>query len=628
MNQLDMSVVIGFRDWGGTRLGLAVNSVQRAFGRYHGEVILVDYGSADKSVAVDVAERTDAKLVQVASASEWSRSRALNAGFAVANGRLFVSTDADMLFGPTTLETIYEWWQHSGPSAMFLQCRDLPEEITLDDLDAQSLDWSYLESASSLRPRWGVGGMMAISKTQFRELRGFDERMATYGREDMDFALRARRLGLRMVWVEDKKARIYHMWHSPTVAEIQKDPKALSAVSLNRKIYSEDSTVVRNRVEWIHRGTEATPIVSAIVDASRTNSTEIVRMLLLQTIVDLEILIVNDDQGIVNKFADGRVRIVTENFINFRSLIDSSRGKYVLLLSNIEIIARDFVEAILKKVGGMTRVVFSGELSGPSCERSRMLADREQGLGACMFERDVLRNLSDSVDISEGIDYDVIVNILDENYILHGISEDSYFEGKNLRGNADPNESVKAENNSKIDRFWPFKIPQGSRIDVQLCGNDILSLEASRVDGDLTTTRLSVDDRDIDSRSLIRGASLADLLYAASHHLRISPVTDSTNLAHVGGDGFEWAATVLKEIGNPAGWIPYSAVFASAEVDSLAIEVASPSSIQSTIRRIQDDQIEEMTVVLTRDSVESKKLISTLSHHVKFVVAGDNRKVS
>lgn len=45
--QVDVSVVIGFRDWGLRRIRLAVESVQSSFGRFNGEVIISDYGSVD-----------------------------------------------------------------------------------------------------------------------------------------------------------------------------------------------------------------------------------------------------------------------------------------------------------------------------------------------------------------------------------------------------------------------------------------------------------------------------------------------------------------------------------------------------------------------------------------------------
>ena len=103
----DVSVVIGFRDWGLRRIRLAVQSVQASFGRFDGEVIISDYGSIDPEANKALAEELGCTYVYTP-AEVWSRSRALNAGFAISRGALLVSTDADMIFSPESFERIVE----------------------------------------------------------------------------------------------------------------------------------------------------------------------------------------------------------------------------------------------------------------------------------------------------------------------------------------------------------------------------------------------------------------------------------------------------------------------------------------------------------------------------------------
>ena len=98
----DVSVVIGFRDWGLRRLELALTSVKESFGRYDGEVILSDFGSLNRTENERLAERVGAKYVYSEGEENWSRSRALNAGFSIAQGDILVSTDADMVFTPVS----------------------------------------------------------------------------------------------------------------------------------------------------------------------------------------------------------------------------------------------------------------------------------------------------------------------------------------------------------------------------------------------------------------------------------------------------------------------------------------------------------------------------------------------
>ena len=88
MKPMDVSVVIGFRDWGLQRIHLAVESIQRSFGRFNGEVIISDYGSIDPKANEALAKELGCKYVYTAGAEVWSRSRALNAGFAVSGGIL------------------------------------------------------------------------------------------------------------------------------------------------------------------------------------------------------------------------------------------------------------------------------------------------------------------------------------------------------------------------------------------------------------------------------------------------------------------------------------------------------------------------------------------------------------
>src|SRR5699024_5341198 len=125
MSDLDLSVVIGFRNWGVERLRRSVASMRAAAGDVRMEVIISDYGSDDPAQPGAVAAELGAHHRHAAGDSVWSRSRALNAGVAVASGELLVSTDAYMLFAPGSFEAIVEAARRAMPAALFLQCRDL-----------------------------------------------------------------------------------------------------------------------------------------------------------------------------------------------------------------------------------------------------------------------------------------------------------------------------------------------------------------------------------------------------------------------------------------------------------------------------------------------------------------------
>lgn len=317
MTTIDISVVIGFRNWGAQRIKMSAQSILASFGKYRGEIIISDYGSDDPAPIKAIAEELGLKYIYTAGDTVWSRSRALNAGFSIADGKILVSTDADMLFSPDSFGVIYETIASQPNSALFLQCRDLPTTMSAEALQEYSGDitWDELEAAGRLRPRWGMGGMMAISRTGMNAVRGFDERLHTYGGEDLDFALRARRAGYKTVWIDDPRVRMYHMWHPSSRAAADESEAGRAAVQFNKDVVYNDTTTLRNTLRWKHRLPDATPLVTvAMATYNRADLiAESIQSVLMQTVPDFELVIVDDGssdntRAIVESFDDSRIR--------------------------------------------------------------------------------------------------------------------------------------------------------------------------------------------------------------------------------------------------------------------------------------------------------------------------------
>ncbi|TKW73208.1 MAG: glycosyltransferase, partial [Staphylococcus hominis] len=311
----DISVVIGFRDWGALRLELALESIRQSFGQFDGEVILSDFGSTDHEANRRLAQRLGVKYVFTPDQGYWSRSEALNAGFVHADGEILVSTDADMVFTPKAFERIAAVAKQDGQSAYFLQCRDLPEGMDDSWVAEHPNSWKEMERASRLRPRWGMGGMMAIPREGFDLIRGFDERLHTYGGEDLDFAQRARRAGYRTVWIDDPEVRMYHMWHPKTINTVNQTDEGREAVRFNRSVVHHDKSFVRNTNQWKHRRGDENPAVSVAI--STYNRADFLRETILsvlnQTMQDFEIVIVDDGgsdhtKQVVDEFNDSRIK--------------------------------------------------------------------------------------------------------------------------------------------------------------------------------------------------------------------------------------------------------------------------------------------------------------------------------
>jgi glycosyltransferase involved in cell wall biosynthesis len=338
-NNIDISVVIGFRNWGQRRLQLAVKSIQESFGSITGEVIVSDYGSDDGQVTRQGIESTGARYVYTETDGTWSRSRALNAGFATAKGTVLVSTDADMIFSPHSFEVIGKSLLNDPSLCVLLQCRDLPEAWGDLEVAEAGFNWETFDSVSRLRPRWGMGGMMAVHRDIYARIRGLDERMHTYGGEDIDFATRAKRAGQRLLWVDHPDVRMYHMWHQPTRALVEVAQEARDAIQYNKNIVYNDKSFVRNTSIWTHRLEGAPPLVSvAIATQNRAKYlSESINSVLGQSMQDFEIVVVDDGstddtREVVEAFQDSRIRYIYQNQAGVAAArnraADESRGTY------------------------------------------------------------------------------------------------------------------------------------------------------------------------------------------------------------------------------------------------------------------------------------------------------------
>lgn len=319
-SETDLSVVIGFKDWGVERLRVACESILRSFGGLSGELIVSDYGSANPDAARRALDGLDVKLVYTATDGTWSRSRALNAGFAISTGRVLISTDADMVFSPKSLAVIAERVLDDPRRAIVLQCRDLPMNYSHIELGAGPIDWRELDAVGRRRPRWGMGGMIAVSRSTFLLVRGYDERMRTYGGEDIDFANRVRRSGSHVEWIEDDRVRMYHMWHPPTAAVHAKSERDSADVAENKRIMREDKTYIRNLLDWQHRPHDAWPAVTVVISTYNRSKMlkEAIFSVMAQTLSDWEIVVVDDGseddtEDVVRGIGDHRIRYVRQD---------------------------------------------------------------------------------------------------------------------------------------------------------------------------------------------------------------------------------------------------------------------------------------------------------------------------
>lgn len=358
----ELSVVIGFKDWGLERLAGAVRSLAASLSGLSAEIIVSDYGSVGDVDAVRQAlENLGAVYVYTATNGVWSRSRALNAGLQVARGKHLVTTDADMVFTPKCFHIVSELLQASSGAYYLLQCRDLPEGIDHPAIESGKYSWQELNSISRLRPRWGMGGMIAFSRESYLSVRGLDERMEIYGGEDIDLAKRFGRIGLRRIWIEDSEARMFHVWHPSSKDEAMESDAGKAAMGVNRAIHTKDKTAARNLNHWEFAPNARNPLVSVAMSTMNRGETisDAIHSVLGQTMGDLELIVIDDGstddtRDIVASFDDPRIRYIYQENRGLAAARNKAtsvaRGKYIAVHDDDDIMLPWRIESCLDAV--------------------------------------------------------------------------------------------------------------------------------------------------------------------------------------------------------------------------------------------------------------------------------------
>lgn len=380
--KIDSSVVIGFKDWGFERLLLSIATIKTSFGRYAGEVIVSDYGSLNGLEVKNTVEAAGALYVRTETDGTWSRSRAINAGLAHAQGEVLISTDADMLFSPGAIETVIERILDSPDDSIVLQCRDLPSKYSHEAIDLDFLDWDSYELTAKLRPRWGMGGMFAASRKTVMGIRGYDSRMHTYGGEDLDFATRVRRSGSPLTWIDEPHVRMFHVWHPSTRAAVDKTAAGTDAISHNREIYYQDKTFIRNVESGsfsLQRALPACSIVMVVTEFSAYLADSIWSAL-NQSFEDFELVVIDAAEDnrvtmLLSEVDDARLTVKqsvrTTKYAALNHAVRIARGPYTVIhdewsfMSPARLVEqfRALTQGFVGTYGGMVRVNSrSGEL--------------------------------------------------------------------------------------------------------------------------------------------------------------------------------------------------------------------------------------------------------------------------
>lgn len=355
----ELSIVICFRDWGLDRLVAAI--------RLHHlngpedvpfEVVVSDYGSENAQSVRQAVESAGARVVRTERMGPWSRSAALNAGVEFARGRYVITTDADIFFSPPSYRRALECLRRKPTALYLVQCRDLTEQWGCDALlnmasENGKLDFDCLKKASTIRPRWGMGGFAAFSQSAFYTINGYEERMKIWGKEDNDFAQRFRRAGMPLRWLSDSAVGIYHMWHAPSLKKANESDEGRHAVQENTRILQKDPTVVRNLLRAF--SAPKRPLVSVVIATYKRHAQlrEALESCVRQTFENFEVIVVeNGDsagaESIVAEFKDPRFhyfKTEKQGAAAARNIgTDMAKGQYIVIHDDDDLMVSTRIE--------------------------------------------------------------------------------------------------------------------------------------------------------------------------------------------------------------------------------------------------------------------------------------------
>jgi GT2 family glycosyltransferase len=320
--------------------------------------------------------------------------------------------------------------------ALVLQCRDLPEGYDSDWVAAQGTDWDKFADIATLRPRWGMGGMMAVSRDTFLSIRGFDERMEIYGGEDLDFAQRVRWSGRRLSWLEDSGARMYHMWHPSTRVAVGATAEGQQAIDFNRDIMLNDKSIVRNVTAWRHPPPDAYPLASVVIATKNRSSflVESIYSALAQSARDIEVIVVDDGstddtQAVVDAVEDPRVRYYRRNASGIASSrnfgASVARAAYIVIHDDDDLMFPDRIECHFAALQAGDSGTFGGWIDfsdedGDAIESYRgktfslamlLFTGRVFAHGTLMIETRLIRLIGYDTRIRSGSDFNLAIRL-------------------------------------------------------------------------------------------------------------------------------------------------------------------------------------------------------------------------
>ncbi|WP_418888848.1 galactosyltransferase-related protein [Paeniglutamicibacter quisquiliarum] len=467
--------------------------------------------------------------------------------------------------------------------------------------------------------------MMAIDRHSYGVLRGFDERMHTYGREDMDFAARARRAGLRMVWVEDQKARMYHMWHPSSADALQDSPAAIAALKQNRSIFDNDGTVARNRTIWNNSLPEAPPLISICLLSGYESIKDgrLADTIALQNIRDVEVLVSATGGQVQAATIESLVREVDCQVGDLDSMLEVAAGKYTIVLDSSYCLPETFLEELLVDAQGSVRAVVPRQLAfDPETNGFGFMPigdeNRTNTLLGVLAQTDILRSLSREQNIST-----INPGFLE---ILNSLGAEVLF-SENAICLVEAKESVQSsirryEIPSEIRRIlWPlFSDSDTSRI-AKITGGPVETLASEKFDGSLEFSVVKRDDEITSRLGVLGNASLTDLARLRNLGCDFTVDLEPIDQAENSGRGIRWIISEAMFAIGQSDVIPHAVIVVEGEHDGRGFATPDARPLCIKVERLGLDDHEKATLFFSNNALETSNILEFADGRVRFILS-------
>lgn len=263
-----VSIVIPFKGTSDRLERLCAALAAQTYPRERMEVIVVDdaSGAAVEEAVAPLAGESRPRVLQ--NCTTLGRARSRNLGAAAARGDVLVFIDGDDLPASTYIEAIAAHLAGDGPPALRTNMRVHPRLLRRSRF-ARFLDSRHvgrrLEAGTfdadptALPPKYVSTNSLALRRSAFAAVGGFDEAFTAYGGEDEEFGLRLHAGGIRvafapeaLIWDADDGmsldrfcARLPEYVRAGLRRVVEKHPDYIRLSRYARLAYGEDAATVR-----------------------------------------------------------------------------------------------------------------------------------------------------------------------------------------------------------------------------------------------------------------------------------------------------------------------------------------------------------------------------------------------